>query len=41
VEQVLVVPTDGEDGHVIAGRIVSPSQTNMVRDSIVGFVRPR
>jgi len=41
VEQVLVVPTDGEDVHVIAGRIVSPSQTNMVRDRIVGFVRPR
>ena len=41
VEQVLVVPTEGEDGHVIAGRIVSPSQTNMVRDRIVGFVRPR
>jgi hypothetical protein len=36
-----VVPTDGEDGHVIAGRIVSPSQTSMVRDRIVGFVRPR
>jgi len=41
VEQVLVVPTDGEDGHVIAGRIVSPSQTNRVRDRIVEFVRPR
>jgi esterase/lipase len=41
VEQVLVIPTDGEDSHVIAGRIVSPSQTNMVRDRIVEFVRPR
>ncbi|WP_461412524.1 alpha/beta hydrolase [Gemmatimonas sp.] len=41
VEQVLVVPTDGEDGHVIAGRIVAPSQTNMVRDRVVEFVRPR
>jgi esterase/lipase len=41
VEQVQVIPTEGEDGHVIAGRIVSPSQTNMVRDRIVEFVRPR
>ncbi len=41
VEQVLVIPTEGEDGHVIAGRIVAPSQTNMVRDRIVEFVRPR
>lgn len=41
VEQVTVVPTEGEDGHVIAGRIVSPSQTTMVRDRIVEFVRPR
>lgn len=41
VEQVQVVPTEGEDGHVIAGRIVAPSQTNMVRDRIVEFVRPR
>ncbi len=41
VEQVRVVPTAGEDGHVIAGRIVSPSQTSMVRDRIVEFVRSR
>ena len=41
VEQALVMPTEGEDGHVIAGRIVSPSQTSRVRDRIVEFVRPR
>jgi len=41
VEQVRIVPTDGEDGHVIAGRIVAPSQTALVRDRIMGFVRPR
>jgi esterase/lipase len=38
-ERVLVIPTKGEDGHVIAGRIVSPSQTATFRDRIVGFVR--
>ncbi|MFN7456075.1 MAG: alpha/beta hydrolase, partial [Gemmatimonas sp.] len=37
VEQVLVTPTNGEDGHVIAGRIVAPGQTAMVRDRIVAF----
>lgn len=41
VEQVSVIPTDGEDGHVLAGRIVSPSQTTTFRDRIVEFVRPR
>jgi esterase/lipase len=41
IEQVLVTPADGEDGHVLAGRIVSPSQTPMVRDRVVEFVRPR
>lgn len=39
VEQVMVVPTNGEDGHVIAGRIVAPSRTTMVRDRVVQFVR--
>ncbi len=38
-ERVLVMPTAGEDGHVIAGRIVSPSQTATFRDRIVAFVR--
>lgn len=38
-ERVLVIPTNGEDGHVIAGRIVSPSQTATFRDRIVAFVR--
>ena len=41
VEQVRIVPTDGEDGHVIAGRILAPRQTAPARDRIVGFVRPR
>lgn len=35
----LVVPTAGEDGHVIAGRIVSPSQTATFVQRITGFVR--
>ena len=38
-ERVLVIPTSGEDGHVIAGRIVAPSQTAAFRDRIVAFVR--
>ncbi len=38
-ERVRVIPTAGEDGHVIAGRIVSPSQTATFRDRIVAFVR--
>ncbi|WP_439642077.1 alpha/beta hydrolase [Gemmatimonas sp.] len=40
VKQVTITPTAGEDGHVIAGRIVSPSQTDGMRDRIVSFVRP-
>ena len=40
-ERVLVTPKAGEDGHVIAGRIVSPSQTAVFRDRIVTFVRRR
>ncbi|QJR35486.1 alpha/beta hydrolase [Gemmatimonas groenlandica] len=39
-QRVVVIPTTGEDGHVIAGRIVSPSQTATFRDRIVAFVRP-
>lgn len=41
IEQVSLTPTDGEDGHVLAGRIVAPSQTNSFRDRIVEFVQPR
>ena len=37
--RVMVVPANGEDGHVIAGRIVAPSQTATFRDRIVAFVR--
>lgn len=40
VEQVSITPAEGEDGHVLAGRIVSPSQTGGMRDRIVSFVRP-
>ena len=38
-ERVQVIPSNGEDGHVIVGRIVSPSQTSRFRDRIVAFVR--
>ena len=38
-ERVLVIPAVGEDGHVLAGRIVAPSQTATFRDRIVAFVR--
>ncbi len=38
-ERVLVTPIQGEDGHVIAGRIVAPSQTATFRDRIVAFIR--
>ena len=38
-ERVLVIPTAGEHEHVIAGRIVAPSQTATFRDRIVAFVR--
>jgi esterase/lipase len=41
VEQVRVTPAEGEDGHVIAGRVVAPSQTAPMRDRIVAFVRSR
>ncbi|MFY7922716.1 MAG: alpha/beta hydrolase [Gemmatimonas sp.] len=41
VKQVTITPTAGEDGHVIAGRIVSPSQTDGMRDRIVAFIRRR
>ena len=40
-ERVRVTPAADEDGHVIAGRIVSPSQTATFRDRIVTFVRLR
>ena len=40
-ERVLVMPKAGEDGHVIAGRIVAPSQTATFRDRIVAFVGRR
>ena len=39
VERVVVTPKPGEDGHVIADRIVAPSQTAMLRDRIVAFVK--
>jgi esterase/lipase len=41
LRQVRITPAAGEDGHVIAGRIVAPSQTDRLRDGIVRFVRPR
>ncbi len=39
VHQQLVVPTEGEDGHVLAGRIVSPSQTATFVRQIASFAR--
>lgn len=39
VERVAVVPLPGEDGHVIAGRIVAPGQTAIFVSRIVTFVR--
>jgi esterase/lipase len=39
VALVRMLPTAGEDGHVLAGRIVAPSQTATVRNRIVQFVR--
>jgi len=39
VQRVQVLPTQGEDGHVLAGRIVAPSQTTSFRDRIVAFIR--
>ena len=38
-ERVVVTPRSGEDGHVLAGRIVAPSQTAVFRDRIVAFAR--
>lgn len=40
VERVPIYPIDGESGHVLAGRIVSPSQTPGVVQRIGQFVRP-
>jgi esterase/lipase len=39
VRHQLVIPTAGEDGHVLAGRIVSPSQTATFVQQIVAWVR--
>lgn len=39
LQQIRIAPLADEDGHVLAGRIVSPSQTAPIRDSIVAFVR--
>jgi alpha-beta hydrolase superfamily lysophospholipase len=39
VTEVAVVPKDGEDGHVVVGRILAPSQVIGFRDEIVRFVR--
>ena len=39
--RVLVAPISGEDGHVLSGRIVSPTQTGAFRDRIVAFIRRR
>lgn len=39
VDEVVVLPARDEDGHVLAGRIVSPSQTDTFRDRILAFVR--
>ncbi len=41
LQQIRVTPLASEDGHVLAGRIVSPSQTLPMRDRIVAFVRGR
>jgi esterase/lipase len=34
-----ITPKDGEDAHVIAGDIVSPSQTKVVEEQILSFIR--
>jgi alpha-beta hydrolase superfamily lysophospholipase len=39
VTEVAVVPKEGEDGHVVVGRILAPSQVMGFRDEIVRFVR--
>lgn len=41
LETVQVIPTQGEDHHVLTGRIVSPSQTQTFVQRIVRFVRTR
>jgi esterase/lipase len=41
LKSIRITPLADEDGHVLAGRIVSPSQTVPMRDSIVAFVRGR
>ncbi len=38
-ERVLVTPAENEDGHVLAGRITAPSQTNGLAVRIAEFVR--
>jgi alpha-beta hydrolase superfamily lysophospholipase len=39
VREVPVVPRDGEDGHVVVGRILAPSRVEGFREEIVRFVR--
>jgi hypothetical protein len=39
VREVPVVPRDGEDGHVVVGRILAPSRIEGFREEIVRFVR--
>jgi acetyl esterase/lipase len=39
VTEVPVVPRDGEDGHVVVGRILAPSRVEGFREEIVRFVR--
>jgi esterase/lipase len=41
LRRVTITPAADEDGHVLAGRVVSPSQTAPMRDRIVAFVRSR
>jgi len=41
VTEVPVVPADGEDGHVIAGRILAPGKVEGVRKEVEEFVRGR
>jgi esterase/lipase len=38
---VHVTPLEGDDAHVIAGRIMAPHQTAQIRDRIVNFLRSR
>lgn len=39
VTEVAVVPQQGEDGHVVVGRILAPSRVAGFRDEIIRFVR--